>query len=140
MPGIMLKISGRPEPELARRIVAKISSLTCSLLDKEPARTMVMLQFIPHEEWFIAGTSLAELGRNSFRLEVTITDETNTKAQKAAFHQAAFAALSELIGNVHPHSNIHVIDCRASAYGYGGVTQEYRAHHSQTNEPDEARL
>jgi 4-oxalocrotonate tautomerase len=90
---------------------------------------MVMLQFVPHEDWFIGSKSLAERGKNSFRLEVTISDETNTKDEKAAYHKAAFAALYELIGNVHPHSNIHVIDCRATAYGYGGVTQEYRYHH-----------
>jgi 4-oxalocrotonate tautomerase len=78
----------------------------------------------------ISGKSLAELGKNAFRLEVTITDETNTKAEKAAYQKEAYAALCELIGNVHPHSNIHVIDCRAAAYGYGGLTQEYRYHHS----------
>lgn len=27
------------------------------------------------------------------------------------------------------HSNVYVIDCRASAYGDGGVTQEYRYQH-----------
>ena len=129
MPGITLKISGHPDAELTRRIVPEITSLTCALLDKEIARTMVMIEYIPHGDWFIAGASLAELGKNSFRLEVTITDETNTKAQKAAYHEAAFAALSGLIGNVHPHSNIHVIDCRASAYGYGGLTQEHRYQH-----------
>jgi 4-oxalocrotonate tautomerase len=125
----MLKISGRADPALTRRIVPEIIGLTCRLLDKEPERTMVMLDYIPHDAWFIAGQSLADLGKNSFRLEVTITDETSTKRQKAAFHKAAFAALSELIGNVHPHSNVHVVDCRAAAYGYGGVTQEYRHQH-----------
>jgi 4-oxalocrotonate tautomerase len=130
MPGIFLKISGRPNPDLARRIAPEIMRLTCSILNKEPERTMAQLQYVPQDEWFIAGRSLAELGKNSFRLEVTITDETNTKAEKAAFHKAAFAALSELIGNVHPHSNIHIVDCRASAYGYGGVTQEYRGQHA----------
>jgi len=130
MPGITLKISGRPNPELSRRLATEISALTCSLLDKKLEQTMVMLQFVPHEVWFIGSKSLADLGKNSFRLEVTISDETNTKTEKAAFHKAAFALLSELIGNVHPHSNIHVIDCRATAYGYGGVTQEYRYHRS----------
>jgi 4-oxalocrotonate tautomerase len=129
MPGILLKISGRADPALTRRIVPQIMDLTCNLLDKEPERTMVMVEYIPHDAWFIAGQSLAELGRNSFRLEVTIVDETCTKRQKAAFHKAAFAALSELIGNVHPHSNIHVVDCRGTAYGYGGLTQEYRHQH-----------
>lgn len=130
MPGILLRISGRSNPDLTRRIVPAIMDLTCSILKKEPERTMVQLHYVPHDEWFIAGKSLAELAKNSFRLEVTITDETNTKAEKAAYHEAAFAALSELIGNVHPHSNIHVIDCRATAYGYGGVTQEYRSQHA----------
>jgi 4-oxalocrotonate tautomerase len=130
MPGILLKISGQPDPALTKRIVPQITALTCTVLDKEPAHTMVMVDYVPHDAWFIAGRSLAELGKNSFRLEVTITDETCTRRQKADFHRAAFAALSELIGNVHPHSNIHVQDCRASAYGYGGVTQEYRAHHA----------
>jgi len=60
---------------------------------------------------------------------VTITDETNTRLQKAAYHRAAFELLSTVIGNIHPHSNIHLIDCRAAAYGYGGLTQEYRYQH-----------
>jgi 4-oxalocrotonate tautomerase len=129
MPGILLKISGRPNPDLSRRVASEIARLTCSVLNKAPERTMVQIQYVPHDEWFIAGKSLAELAKNSFRLEVTITDETNTKAEKAAYHRAAFAALSEMIGDVHPHSNIHVVDCRATGYGYGGVTQEYRSQH-----------
>lgn len=129
MPGIVLRISGHPRPDLTRQIVPKIMSLTSSILDKKPEQTMVLIQYVPHDDWFIAGKSLSEHGKNSFRLEVTITDETNTKSQKAHYHKAAFALLSELIGNVHPHSNIHIIDCRAAAYGYGGVTQEYRHQH-----------
>ena len=38
--------------------------------------------------------------------------------------------LSDLIGNVHPISNVYVIDARATAYSYGGVTQEYNFHHA----------
>ena len=79
---------------------------------------------------------LAESKRNAFRLEVTVTDETTTKDQKAAFQKAAFDALSEAIGDIHPHSNVHIVDCRASAYGYGGVTQERRYQRSPVREPE----
>lgn len=130
MPGIFLRISGDPNRELAQRIVPEITRLTCAVLHKKPEQTMVMLQYVAREEWFIAGKSLAEHGKNSFRLEVTVTEDTTTKEEKAAYHKAAFAALSALIGNVHPHSNIHVIDCKATSYGYGGVTQEHRYQHS----------
>ena len=138
MPGLLLKISGPADPALVRRVVPELTQLTCTLLDKEPERTTVIIDFVPHDVWFIAGHSLAELGKNAFRLQVTITDETSTKQQKAAFHRAAFAALSDLIGNLHPHSSIHVVDCRAAAYGYGGMTQEYRHQHTAAeSEPRE---
>ena len=90
---------------------------------------MVIVQFVPHELWFIDNQSLVAHGQNSFRLEVTITDETNTKTQKTCYQREAFDLLSRLIGNLHPHSNVHIIDCRASSYGYGGLTQEYRYQH-----------
>ncbi len=92
---------------------------------------MVLVRFVPHELWFIDGRSLAEHGRNSFRLEVTITDETNTKAQKARYQREAFDLVGGILGNLHSHSNIHIIDCRAAAYGYGGVSQEYRHHNPE---------
>jgi len=126
MPGIMLKISGRETHDQTVSFVDELTSLTCSVLNKEPSQTMVIIQFVPHEQWFIGRCSLAELGKNSFRLEVTITDETSTKLQKARFHRDAFELLSRIVGNLHPHSNVHIIDCRATAYGYGGITQEYR--------------
>ncbi|MDF1793841.1 MAG: 4-oxalocrotonate tautomerase [Thalassobaculaceae bacterium] len=129
MPGITLTLSGEEDRVLARSLAGEITTLTCDVLEKLPSNTMVMVKFLPDDLWFIDSRSLADYGRKSFRLEVTITDETTTKDQKARYQRAAFDLLSEKIGNVHPHSNVHVIDCRADAYSYGGVTQEYRYHH-----------
>ncbi|ODN72055.1 tautomerase family protein [Methylobrevis pamukkalensis] len=55
-----------------------------------------------------------------------MTDGTNTKAEKAAFIAAVFETMEGLIGPLHPESYIHVDDVRAEAYGYGGLTQEFR--------------
>jgi 4-oxalocrotonate tautomerase len=63
------------------------------------------------------------------QLEVTIMGETNTRGEKADYHKAAYELLAGLSGNVHPHSSIHVADCRPTAYGYGGVTQAWRYQH-----------
>lgn len=130
MPGVFLRVSGQQDAAQAQSLAGALTDLTCKVLEKRPAQTMVLIQFVPHDLWFIDKRSLVEHGRNSFRLEVTITDETNTKSQKARYHREAFALLAERIGNLHAHSNVHVIDCRASAYGYGGVTQEYRHQHA----------
>jgi 4-oxalocrotonate tautomerase len=40
-----------------------------------------------------------------------------------------FAAFSKLLGNLHEVSYIYIEDVRATTYGYGGRTQEYRFHH-----------
>lgn len=129
MPHLQLQISGKPDATLTARAAEAVASLTASVLDKRREVMAVAVQFLPHEQWFIGGKSLAELGRNAFHLDISVTDETNTKAQKAAFLQAVHRALSELIGDVHECSYVYVIDARAAAYGYGGKTQEYRHQH-----------
>ncbi|WP_202048824.1 hypothetical protein [Neorhizobium sp. AL 9.2.2] len=54
------------------------------------------------------------------------TQETNTKREKAAFIQAAFAGFAALLGDLHEESYIYVQDVRAASYGYGGRTKEWR--------------
>jgi 4-oxalocrotonate tautomerase len=131
MPGIVLTISGEPDDGLARQIAEEITSLTCSVLHKRPEQTMVMIRHVPHRWWFIDKRPLSDWGKNSFRLEVTITRDTNTRAEKAEYHRQAFALLSRLLGDIHPHSNVNIIDCSAAGYGYGGITQEHRLQHAE---------
>jgi 4-oxalocrotonate tautomerase len=131
MPHIALQISGHPDTELTRRAVAAVGELTQRVLRKEASVIATTVTYIPREQWFIAGKPLSEYaeGRNAFQLDISVTDETNTKAEKAQYLAAIFGALSEVIGDVNPLSYIHVIDARAAAYGYGGKSQEFRHQH-----------
>ncbi|MDX3743250.1 4-oxalocrotonate tautomerase [Pseudomonas sp.] len=123
MPGITLTLSGAPDAALASRLSHELTELTARVLDKLPSQTMVIVRFVDPGLWFIDSESLECLGRNSFRLEVTITDETTTVEQKRRYQRESYDLLSQRIGNVHPHSNVHLIEVRATAYGYGGVPQ-----------------
>lgn len=123
MPGITLTLSGTPNPVLASNLSLELTSLTAEVLGKQPSQTMVIVQFVDPALWFIENQSLDVLGINSFRLEITVTDETTTLAQKARYQQEVFRLLAERLGNLHEHSNVHIIDVRASAYGYGGKPQ-----------------
>lgn len=123
MPGIHLTLSGAPDTALAAQLSHELTELTARVLGKQPSQTMVIVRFVDPGLWFIDSESLECLGRNSFRLEITITDETTTLAQKRRYQRESFDLLSERIGNVHPHSNVHILDVRATAYGYGGVPQ-----------------
>ena len=129
MPHLNLQISGKPDPQLSRRAARSLTELTRDLLGKKPELTSVSVQYVPLEHWLIDSTPLSEQGRNAFKLEISITDETNTKQEKAQYLRQVYAALSELIGKVHEKSYIHVHDVRAASYGYGGETQEYRYQH-----------
>ncbi len=129
MPGIALTVSGPADEALTRRLATEITDLTSRVLKKPHDLTWAIVHYEPRENWFIDGRSLVEHGKNAFRLWVTITDETNSKAEKAEYQKAAFELLAGLIGNIHPVSNIYVIDARATGYGYGGLTQEYNFHH-----------
>lgn len=130
MPHIVVHASGQPDAARNRRIVDSVASLTQSVLGKKLPVIAITLQHIPLDQWFIGGRPLSELGRNAFHLDISVTDETNTKAEKARFIQEIYAAFGEILGELHECSYVHVIDARAAAYGYGGKTQEYRHQHA----------
>ncbi|AGW91945.1 MULTISPECIES: tautomerase family protein [Cupriavidus] len=129
MPHIVLHLSGQPDAALTRRSATAIADITERVLGKKRDVIAITVQYIPHDSWIIAGVPLSEQGCNAFHLDISVTDETNTKVEKAQFIEAVFKAMSELLGELHPVSYVHVIDARAAAYGYGGRTQEYRHQH-----------
>ena len=127
MPGLKLTVSGAPDEALSRRLAAELTALTCTTLRKKPERTMVQVRYLPHEHWFIAARSLADHGKNSFRLELTITEGTNTPEEKARYIAAAMAMLRDVLGPAVPKASYVVLhDIAGEAWGYDGVTQAAR--------------
>ena len=130
MPILNVKVSASKSKEMTSRISSILLDLTTRILRKDPKVTSIAIEYVDPQDWIVAGQSLAEQGQSSFYFDIKITDETNSKAEKAQYIGEAFAAFSQLLGNVHEESYIYVQDVRATAYGYGGRTQEYRYHRS----------
>lgn len=126
MPAIHLKISGKENPALAKELVQTISNLTKDILNKKPEVTVVTVSFIPDYLWFVNSQSLAELGKNSFNLTIKISDSTNLKEDKARFIEALHTTLATKLDNLHPVSYTAVEEMKADAYGYDGLTIEYK--------------
>ena len=126
MPHIVVHLSGQPDAQLTRKTVDTVAELTQSVLGKQLPVIAITVQYIAADTWFIGGQSLAALGKSAFHLDISITDETNTKAEKARYLREVHAAMAKIRPNLHEVSYIHVIDARGAAYGYGGKTQEYR--------------
>jgi Uncharacterized protein, 4-oxalocrotonate tautomerase homolog len=130
MPILNVKISGERSDAMTQAVSTMLSDLTQHILGKNPAVTAIAIDYVDPRDWIVAGRTLAELGQSSVYFDIKITDETNTKDEKAAYIQAAFEGFSALLGNLHEESYIYVQDVRAAAYGYGGKTQERRYHHA----------
>jgi 4-oxalocrotonate tautomerase len=130
MPILNVKVGARKSAVLTKAIAGTLSDLTARILHKKPEVTAIAIDYVDPDDWIVAGKSLSEHGKSSFYFDIKITDETNSKEEKAQYIRESFDALSELLGNVHEESYIYVQDVRAAAYGYGGKTQEFRFHHA----------
>ncbi|MBS0440506.1 MAG: tautomerase family protein [Proteobacteria bacterium] len=128
MPLVTLRIAAAPDRELAARAAAIVHRHTVEQLGKQPELIAIAVDFVDPATWFVAGHALADSGKRSFALEIKVTDETNTKPEKARFIASVFASFEQLFGPLHEESYIHVHDARAASYGYGGRTQEWRYH------------
>lgn len=129
MPILTVKISAPATPQLTQAIAEMLLAHSERILHKVRQVTAIVIEHLPPEQWFVGGQSLATQGLNSFYCDIRITDETNSKQEKAQFIAETYAGFATLLGPVHEESYIHVHDVRATAYGYGGKTQEYRYHH-----------
>lgn len=130
MPILNVKMSGKKNSEMTKKISDLLMDLTTNILKKKYDVTAIVIEYIEHDSWIIAGKSLSELNKNSFYFDIKITDETNTKDEKAEYIKEAFKGFEQLLGNLHEESYIYIQDVRAASYGYGGFTQEYRYQHA----------
>jgi 4-oxalocrotonate tautomerase len=128
MPIIQIQISAPHSAVLTQRIASGVSELTVQWLHKKAALISTVITCVHPQDWVVGGQTLAAQGLHSFYLGIKITDETNTKAEKAQFIAAVFDFFKSVLGALHSESYVHVEDVRATAYGYGGRTQEWRYH------------
>ncbi|OTP66999.1 hypothetical protein PAMC26577_37290 [Caballeronia sordidicola] len=129
MPILNVKVSGEKSAEKVLAISDMLLELTSSLLGKKRDVTAITIQFVNPDSWVIAGKPLTEHKKASFYMDIKVTDETNTKDEKARYIAEVYAGFARILGELHEESYIYVEDVRAASYGYGGRTQEYRYHH-----------
>lgn len=128
MPILNVKVSGQKNIKTTESINELLLDLTHRILGKKKEVTAIAIEYVEPDCWFVGGKPLSEQGKNSFYFDIKITDETNTKDEKAQYIKEAFEGFERILGNLHEESYIYIQDVRAASYGYGGKTQEYRYH------------
>ena len=129
MPILTVKVAAPRSGELTQRIASLLAGLTATVLGKKPDVTAIAVEYVDPADWIIAGRALALDGKRSFFLDIRVTDETNSKDEKARYVREVYEGMRAILGDVHEESYVHVHDVRAAAYGYGGRTQEARYQH-----------
>ncbi len=130
MPILNVKVSGTASAERSQKIANMLSKHTQEILNKNPELISIAISYIDPLHWIVGGKTLAAQKKSSVYVDIKVTDETNTKSEKSEYIKAVFTGFEDLLGDLHHESYIYVEDVRASAYGYGGRTQEYRYQHS----------
>ena len=133
MPTLHLKISPPQTPQRHHQLAEALTRLTAHHLSKRAEVTAVMVEDLPVARWFVGGKVVAAA---TAYLEISVTQGTNTPAQKAAFIDAAFAELQiQLCGSdssddspsLEPASYVIVRELPATDWGYSGKTQASRS-------------
>ena len=116
----------RPNSVAKSDIVATVNKLSQDILRNDPNVTAMLVEEAAPTDWFIAGRSLAQIGKAAFWIDLRVTEGNKTKDEKAAFVAAVFKAFGALLGPLHEECYVLVNDVRGDAYGFGGLTQDYR--------------
>jgi 4-oxalocrotonate tautomerase len=126
MPILQLGVSPLQNPQRYQSLAAALTGLAAGLLGKRPDVTAVTVQDLPPGRWFIGGAAVEQ---PTAHLEISVTQGTNTAAEKAAFVEQAFAELQRQLapaGELAPASYVIVREVPATDWGYGGQTQRTR--------------
>jgi 4-oxalocrotonate tautomerase len=119
-------LSAQQADALAAALAEELTRLTAEHLGKRPDLTAVQVAWVAPQHWFVGGRSLAASGQPGAQVDIAVTGDTNTAAQKAAWIEAVHALLCQHLPGLPETSYATVRDLPASAWGYGGLTQEAR--------------
>jgi 4-oxalocrotonate tautomerase len=123
MPTLNLRIAPLQNPERYQQLARALTALTAELLGKRPAVTAVVIDDLPAAQWYVSGE---DVQRPTAMLEISITQGTNTPAEKEAFIRAAWEELQRQLahgGPLEEASYVIVRELPATDWGYGGRTQ-----------------
>ncbi|MFG2660666.1 4-oxalocrotonate tautomerase family protein [Streptomyces sp. NPDC048425] len=121
MPFIRVTVTDTALPAGVQRTLAEgLTGLAVSALRKSVARTIVHVDLVPGDRYYVDGRPLT--GGLDAHVEATVTVGTNSAAEKAAFIAEAGDLLTKTLGLL-ARCGVALHELHPESYGYGGVTQ-----------------
>ncbi|WP_329565870.1 tautomerase family protein [Streptomyces sp. NBC_01361] len=121
MPFIRVTVTDTALPAHAQRTLAEgLTGLAVSALRKSGARTIVHVDLVPADRYYVDGRPLT--GGLDAHVEATITVGTNSAAEKAAFIAETGELMTKTLGPL-ARCGVALHELHPESYGYDGVTQ-----------------
>jgi 4-oxalocrotonate tautomerase len=122
MPFIRVTVTDTALPADVQRTLAEgLTGLAVSALRKSGARTIVHVDLVPADRYYVDGRPLTG-GSLDAHVEATVTVGTNSATEKAAFIAEAGELLTKTLGPL-ARCGVALHELHPESYGYEGVTQ-----------------
>ncbi|MET7535877.1 hypothetical protein [Streptomyces sp. NPDC005507] len=106
--------------DVLRTLAEGLTGLAVSALRKSGSRTIVHVDLVPADRYYVDGRPLT--GGLDAHVEATVTAGTNSAAEKAAFIAEAGELLTKALGPL-ARCGVALHELHPESYGYDGVTQ-----------------
>ena len=125
MPFVRLTLN---DSSLAAHTQQKLATSMTKLIEqdfgKNPEITVVQINLVPTESWFIGCEPVTGTGGH---MEVSLSTGINTDAEKATFIHDAYRELEEILGTLAQIFYIEVHEIPGKSWGYNGLPQADRS-------------
>jgi phenylpyruvate tautomerase PptA (4-oxalocrotonate tautomerase family) len=130
MPLITLKSSHLSSDAVKNRLAESLTELTEQILRKNKALTVLRLDEIGSSSQYYIGGRIQNPNQPIFDLTITITQGTNTAAEKAQWIAGAWQLMGTVLGESAYPNYITVQEIDGHSWGYNGLTQASAQRHS----------
>lgn len=126
MPIINIQLTASITENEATEIAQRSTTIMGDILGKDTNLTAVTITIIEKQHWFINSTSLSHNKTESALVNVKISQDSNSTAEKSAAISAFYELLDEIAGPLDNTSYVALQELPMTDWGYGGKTQAAR--------------
>jgi 4-oxalocrotonate tautomerase len=127
MPYINIRLGKTLDNGQRKQLFKITTSLMNTVMKKNPEVTVVQVQESDPQQWSVNANQLTALEPTGAYVEIKVTDQSNTREEKAKMISETAKMLQDVAGIVQKACYVVIDDISADSWGYNGKTQAARA-------------
>ncbi|MEM8776011.1 MAG: tautomerase family protein [Pseudomonadota bacterium] len=122
MPFVSLMIAKSDLPEnQTKDLIEAITRLMTEVMNKRPERVTVQISTADPQKWAVGRKTVADMDRCAVRMQIEVTEGTNTLCEKEDMVAQATKALDDILGIELEATYIVISEVPGVSWGKGGL-------------------